>query len=142
MSAGYSKRSLPEKLGIKAGMRVATSGAPRGYARRLEPLPKGASVVEGVRAKCDLVHAFVTSRAELGKSFAKLLSHIEHDGAVWISWPKKTSGVACDIDENEVRAIGLANGVVDVKVCAVDETWSGLKFVHRLADRPAKASKR
>ena len=142
MSAGYSKRSLTEKLGIKPGARVAILGAPRGYARTLGPLPPGAGLVATARGKCDLVHAFVTSRAELAHGFAKLVSRIESDGALWISWPKKSSGVAGDLDENEVRAIGLAYGLVDVKVCAVDDTWSGLKFVYRLADRPKKSKKR
>jgi hypothetical protein len=141
MSPGYSKRSLPEKLGIKPGAHVGLSGAPRGYARTLQALlvgPARARIVEPVRGKCDLVHAFVTSRAALAKSFRKLASHIDHDGALWISWPKKASGVACDLTEDGVRAIGIASGLVDVKVCAVDDTWSGLKFVYRLADRPPK----
>ena len=142
MSPGYSKRSLSEKLGIKAGARVVLSGAPRGYEHTLEPLPDGARISRGSSGRTDLVQHFTTSSAELERAFAKLARRIEHDGALWISWPKKASGVECDLDENRVREIGLGHGLVDVKVCAVDAVWSGLKFVYRLADRPRASKKK
>jgi len=145
MSPGYSKRSLSEKLGIKSGARVVLSGAPSGYEHSLEPLPEGAQISgasRGSTARADIVQHFTTNRSELARAFAKLARRIEADGALWISWPKKASGVACDLDENVVREIGLANGLVDVKVCAVDDVWSGLKFVYRLADRPKAPKKK
>jgi hypothetical protein len=142
MTPGYSKRSLSEKLGIQAGARVALSAAPRGYERLLEPLPEGTRLSRDTTGRADLVQHFATSRDELARSFAKLARRIESDGALWISWPKKASGIECDLDENRVREIGLANGLVDVKVCAVDDVWSGLKFVYRLVDRPKAPKKK
>jgi len=142
MCPGYSKRGLPEKLGIKAGSRVLLVGAPRGYEEMLEPLPEGAELCRGARGLVHVAQCFVTRRADLAREFPRLARRIERDGALWISWPKRASGVSTDLDENVVRAIGLASSLVDVKVCAVDDTWSGLKFVYRLADRPKTAKKK
>jgi hypothetical protein len=139
MSSGYSKRSLSEKLGIKPKARVLLVGAPAGFEKTLEPLPEGAHIARTARGLVDLAHCFVTRRADLAREFPRLSRRIESDGALWISWPKKASGVTTDLDESVVRSIGLANALVDVKVCAVDDTWSGLKFVYRLADRPEKS---
>ena len=135
MSAGYSTRSLPDKLGIKAGARIALVGAPEGYDATLGKLPPGVTRAKAVRGRLDLVQVFVKSRAELARRFPALKKALAIDGALWVSWPKKASGVATDLGEDAIREIGLAHGLVDVKVCAVDEIWSGLKFVYRLADR-------
>jgi hypothetical protein len=134
MPAGYSTRSLSDKLGIKAGARIAFVGAPKGYDATLGELPP-VTQAETLRGPLDLIQVFVTSRAELARRFPTLKKALAIDGALWVSWPKKASGVATDVVEDVVREIGLAQGLVDVKVCAVDETWSGLKFVYRLADR-------
>jgi hypothetical protein len=99
----------------------------------LGPLPEGATA--STRGKLDFALLFVTSHAELATHFRKLGDRLESNGMLWVSWPKKTSGVATDLAEGAVRDYGLTNGLVDVKVCAIDDTWSGLKFVRRLADR-------
>jgi hypothetical protein len=134
MPAGYSARSLSDKLGIKAGARIAFVGAPKGYDTTLGKLPP-VTQAKTLRGPLDLIQVFVTNRAELIRRFPALRKALAIDGALWVSWPKKASGVATDVVEDVVREIGLAQGLVDVKVCAVDETWSGLKFVYRLADR-------
>ena len=135
MPAGYSTRSLPDKLGIKAGARIALVAAPKGYDATLGKLPQGVTPAKALRGPLDLIHVFVKSRAELARRFPVLKKALAIDGALWVSWPKKASGVATNLAEDAIREIGLAHGLVDVKVCAVDETWSGLKFVYRLADR-------
>lgn len=133
--AGYSKTPLAQKLGIKAGQKAVILNAPRGYRRTLGALPEGASIVESLSSESGFIHLFTAERGELERKFAglkrKLLSH----GMLWISWPKGAANVETDLNENIVREIGLKNGLVDVKVCAVDEVWSGLKFVYRLKDR-------
>jgi hypothetical protein len=139
MPAGYSARSLSDKLGIKAGARIAFVGAPKGYDATLGKLPP-VTQAKTLRGPLDLIQVFVTNRADLVRRFPALKKALAIDGALWVSWPKKASGVATDVVEDVVREIGLAQGLVDVKVCAVDETWSGLKFVYRLADR-AKATR-
>ena|SRR5690348_385435 len=133
-TAGYSGTPLHKKLGIKAGSRAWFSGAPKGYESELA---KAGSFQQAVKLGKDLdfLHLFTRTRAELAQAFPRLSKAIKPDGLIWISWPKKTSGVQTDLDENIVRQIGLQAGLVDVKVCAVDETWSGLKFVFRLKDR-------
>jgi hypothetical protein len=149
---GYSGTPLPKKLGIAAGRRVLLVGAPAGFA--LGPLPDGvelAAVPAGGPAAepaagrgaghpagepYDVVLAFCPDLATLEACFADLAGRIPAAGALWICWPKRASGVATDLTENTVRDLGLAGGLVDVKVAAVDATWSGLKFVYRLADRP------
>lgn len=133
--AGYSGTPLSIKLGIKEGMAIATLHAPVAYEDLLGGIPKGARVTTSLRGKMDLIHFFTTSRSELQKSFPRLKTCLAENGILWISWPKGGSGIATDLKENVVREIGLATGLVDVKVCAVDETWSGLKFVYRLKDR-------
>lgn len=124
-----------KKLGIKPGMRVFVDGAPAGYDKTLGPLPGDVTVKAALRRPLDLVHLFAPDRKRLVARFEKAMAAIGKDGMVWVSWPKKSSGVATDVDEAVVRAHGLACGLVDVKVCAVDETWSGLKFVYRVQDR-------
>lgn len=132
--AGYSGTPLPRKLGIKEGHRVLVQ---RGAGVALDPLPAGARVstrpARGTRY--DVILAFCRNRRALGDLLPRSLAHLPAHGALWLCWPKKSSGVTTDIAEADVRAAGLAAGVVDVKICAVDDTWSGLKFVVRIADR-------
>ena len=140
--AGYSGTPLPQKLGIKQGHRLALLGAPDDFEETLGPLPDGVNVRTTARGPLDVVVAFTTRRADLEKRFAGLAKTLDPAGGLWIAWPKRASGVPTDLDENAIRDIGLAAGLVDNKVCAVDETWSGLRFVVRLKDRPARTSKR
>ena len=135
--AGYSGTPLPQKLGIRAGSRVALVRAPEGFAVVLDPLPDGVRLGTQARGAQDVVVFFATRLAELERRFASLARSVEPAGGLWIAWPKKTAHVATDLSENVVRDVGLANGLVDNKVCAVDDTWSGLRFVYRLRDRPA-----
>jgi hypothetical protein len=137
--AGYSGTPLPKKLGLKEGMTFAVVNAPDGYEAMLGGLPAGAKRVARLGGKLPFIHFFTSSRAELAKRFAALKKTLADDGALWISWPKRSSKVATDLDESIVRELGLAAGLVDVKVCAVDETWSGLKFVYRIKDRAPRS---
>ena len=132
--AGYSKRTLVEKLGMRPGARAAIAGAPDGYESALGPLPEG--VEHSLDPPLDFVHVFAAERAELERAFREMKPKLAPDGMLWASWPKKAAKVPTDLDENVVRHIGLDQGLVDVKVAAVDEVWSGLKFVYRLKDRP------
>ena len=120
--AGYSKRSLIDKLGIKEGYRVAILGAPPHYATTLGKLPPGVEFSRKLQGEKDFLHFFSASRQELEQRFPALKSCLAQSGMLWISWPKGSAGVATDLNENVVRDIGLGNGLVDVKVCAVDET--------------------
>lgn len=133
--AGYSGTPLPRKLGIKEGARVAVLSAPDGFFRALGRLPDGVVLRTDARTTSDVMVFFATRRAELERRFTKLAGKLERDGGLWIAWPKRASGVATDLTEAVVREIGLAVGLVDNKVCAVDEIWSGLRFVYRLEDR-------
>jgi hypothetical protein len=142
--AGYSGTPLPQKLGIKAGARVALVRAPDGFEKELHPLPDNVMLREQARGSQDVVLFFATRRAELERRFATLARSVSPAGGLWIAWPKRTACVATDLSENIVRDVGLEHGLVDNKVCAVDDTWSGLRFVYRLKDRPAakKAAKK
>jgi Protein of unknown function (DUF3052) len=135
--AGYSQRSLSEKLGIKAGHRIAFVAAPKGFDATLGPLPAGVRRARELRGTIDLIVMFAGDAAGLSRKLTSAKRAISPGGMLWVCWPKKTSGVVTDVDESFVREIGLAAGLVDVKICAVDATWSGLKFVYRLRDRPA-----
>src|SRR5881409_3354280 len=135
MPAGYSQSSLVEKLGIKPGMRIAILHAPRGYRATLGKLPRGVTVTSVARGVLPLIHFFTTDRALLERQLSALLRALAPDGALWVSWPKKASGVPTDMTEDVVRAIALPTGLVDVKVAAVDEVWSGLKLVRRRKTR-------
>jgi hypothetical protein len=131
---GYSGTPLPKKLGIKPGFRVRLANAPAEV--RAELRAALAECVEVQRGGAlDFVMLFTKSRAELTKEFSLMARLLDSAGMLWVSWPKKSSGVPTDVDENVVRNIGLAAGLVDVKVCAVTEVWSGLKFVRRVKDR-------
>jgi len=132
-SFGYSGTPLIKKLGIKPGARLQFVSEPKGFAGLLGELPAGSRSAS--RGALDFAMLFVKSQSDLKKGFARLRDRLEPDGMLWVSWPKKTSGVATDVTEGVVRTFGLESGLVDVKVCAVDDTWSGLKFVRRLKDR-------
>ena len=134
-SEGYSGTPLPRKLGIREGSRVAVVSAPDGFTRVLDPLPTGVQLRTGARGRCDVVVYFVTRRAELTRRFPTFVRALESDGGLWVAWPKKTSGVATDLGFDAVQTVGLDAGLVDNKVCAIDATWSGLRFVRRVADR-------
>jgi hypothetical protein len=133
--AGYSTRTLSDKLGIKPGTPVIALGAPASYRALLDPLPPGATLQPRLSPDAAFVHRFVSSRKELAADFPKLADALADEGTLWISWPKKTSGVDTDLTENAIRDLGLPLGLVDVKVCAIDEVWSGLKFVRRVENR-------
>lgn len=137
-ASGYSGTPLSGKLGIKPGMRWLVQGVvPPHYEQLLAPLPAGASVVRRARAPHAAVHVFASRRAELSKRLAGLRSSIQPDGFVWVSWPKRASGVPTDVTEDEIRRVALPLDFVDIKVCAVDATWSGLKLVIRREARIA-----
>ena len=135
--AGYSGTPLVKKLGIKEGFSIRIVNAPTGFEQQLE-LPAGVTISGKSKKPLDFVLLFTQSQRALEKEFSRHAATLTPAGMLWISWPKKTSGVESDLNENIVRDIGLAKGMVDVKVCAVDEVWSGLKFVFRLKDRPQK----
>lgn len=134
--AGYSGTPLIRKLGIKPGARVALLGAPDGFDRTLGELPPDVSVRRWARGPLDVIVAFYLDRAELERALPRLRGALDLTGGMWIAWPKRASGVPTDLAENVVRELGLAAGLVDNKVAAVDEVWSGLRFVYRLRDRP------
>lgn len=133
--AGYSGTPLAKKLGFRPGLRVKTRRAPDDYAELVAPLPEGLVLGSRLRGTVDILHVFVTRRAELEAGVRDGLSAISRDGAIWVSWPKKSSGVKSDVTEDVVREVALPLGLVDVKVCAVDDTWSALKLVIRKALR-------
>jgi hypothetical protein len=136
MAAGYSGTPLVKKLGIKANVKALIIGEPKAYFDWIHPLPEGTKFLRKAPAsEVDFIHLFVTEFKDFSSKFKAHSKILKKDGMLWISWPKKSSGVATDLDENIIRDFGLKNGLVDVKVCAVDETWSGLKFMFRLADR-------
>ena len=134
---GYSGKGLGQKLGIKSWSRVKTRNAPAHYLQLLGELPEDAQVSPRIRKPVDFVHLFAIARAQLAIELKRALADIDQDGAVWVSWPKKSSGVRTDLTEDVIREVALPMGLVDIKVCAVDETWSGLKLVIRKANRKA-----
>jgi len=140
--SGYSGTPLAQKLGIRAGSRVYLHQPPEHYARLVAPLPPGVQMMARLDAQSDLVHIFAVRRAALRGTLLRVLKHLRPDAAVWISWPKKASGMATDITEDVIRAVALPLTLVDIKVCAVDEVWSGLKFVIRKSARPLAAPRR
>jgi len=136
-TAGYSGTPLPSKLGIREGSRLLLVDPPEDFGATLGELPAGVeSLGEGASA-VDVALLFAPDAAAVRTRFASLAASLQPAGGLWIAWPKRSSGVATDLDENLVREIGLAEGLVDNKVCAIDATWSGLRFVWRLRDRPA-----
>src|SRR5262245_15085124 len=139
MSAGYSGTPLAKKLGIAAGSRIFLSDAPRNYLELVAPLPQGARIVRKIDEKTDIVHLFATERTRLAALLRSSLVKVRPDAAIWVSWPKKSSKVATDITEDTIREAALPMGLVDIKVCAVDGVWSGLKLVVRRENRPRVA---
>ncbi len=133
--AGYSGTPLAKKLGIKAGATVALIGEPDEFRDLLDPLPDGVDFRTDLRTKPDIAIAFFTERSKLRQRLPALARAIHPNGALWLAWPKKASGVATDLDGNAIRELGLAAGVVDIKVAAISETWSGHRFAHRVKDR-------
>ena len=133
--AGYSGTPLPQKLGIKPGMIVVAIDPPENYRKLLGEIPSGVNLATRPVGNTKLVHLFATRRSELAKQLSSLRLKIAEDAAVWVSWPKKSSGVATDITEDVIRAVALPLGFVDIKVCAVDDIWSGLKLMIRKENR-------
>lgn len=136
MTSGYSGKSVAQKMGIKPGQRLLIVNAPDGYGAILGELPDGVEVAHDHELPpFDLIQYFCTERAAYERDFPLLRDALTTAGMLWVSWPKKAAKMNSDLDENIIREFGLANGLVDVKVIAVDERWSGLKFVRRLKDR-------
>ena len=133
--AGYSGKPLSQKLGIKPGFCIFVDGSPRPYRDIIDALPDDVKIVPRAAAGLDMVHLFVTAAAGLASKLKRHRKAIAPDGMIWVSWPKKASGVATDLSDVVVREVGLSLGLVDIKVCAVDEVWSGLKFVIPVAQR-------
>jgi hypothetical protein len=133
--AGYSGTPLLKKLGIKAGFTICVIQSPEKYFDWLVPLPENVTVKEKPAGELDFIHLFVKDRKTFRQLFVKSKKNLKKDGMMWISWPKKSSKVASDLDENIIRDFGLKEGLVDVKVCAIDEIWSALKFVIPVKDR-------
>ncbi|HJU65897.1 MAG TPA: DUF3052 domain-containing protein [Gemmatimonadaceae bacterium] len=140
--AGYSSTPLPRKLGIKSGFRVAFLHAPSDFARTLGELPDDVRITTQARSESDLAVLFVTSAATLRREFPRLVPRIATDGMLWVAWPKKASGLQTDLTFDVVQRTGLGEGLVDTKICAIDDTWSGLRFVRRLEDRRRTTSAR
>ena len=136
--AGYSGTPLVKKLGIKDGASVALLAAPANFAGTLTPLPEGVEVREQARGKLDVIVFFATRERELARRFPVMARALQPAGGLWVAWPKKASCVATDLTFDPVQQTGLDCGLVDNKVCAIDETWSALRFVYRVADRPAR----
>ena len=133
--AGYSGKPLTQKLGIKPGFCIFVDGAPITYDAVVGKLPDDVRIAARLKPSLDMVHMFASSAAALRKKLPACREAIAPDGMMWVSWPKKSSGVTTDVTEDVVRATALSLGLVDVKVCAVDDTWSGLKLVIPLKQR-------
>jgi len=149
--AGYSGTPLSKKLGIKAGHAVYVIDAPAGYRALLAPLPDGVTFVARLSDSVDVIHVFVTKASKLAAALPRIRTQMRPDASVWVSWPKKAASrsrrssdrLETDVTEDVVRAVALPTGLVDVKVCAVDDVWSGLKLMVRKALRePATARPR
>jgi hypothetical protein len=136
--AGYSSTPLAKKIGIKEGSRIALVNAPEEFQSELGKLPDRATVVGRLTNSLDIILFFVLTERALSKDFSRLANKLLTNGMIWIAWPKKSSGVPTDLTFDRVQKIGLNAGLVDVKICAIDEIWSGLKFVYRLQDRSSR----
>lgn len=135
MTAGYSGTPLPQKLGIKPRLTLVIIDAPTSYGRLLGAIPEGVTFSDRLKPDSSFVHVFVKKRNELAKRLSVVREKIADTGTVWVSWPKKSAGVPTDVTEDVVRAVALPLGFVDVKVCAINETWSGLKLMVRRENR-------
>ena len=133
--SGYSGTPLAKKLGIKAGHTVALIEAPDGFARTLEPLPEDVTIRDQARGRFDVIVLFADRRARLSRRFLPIARKMRPRGGLWVGWPKKASKVPTDLSFDAVQTIGLATGLVDNKICAIDEIFSGLRFVVRLENR-------
>jgi hypothetical protein len=133
--AGYSGTPLPRKLGIKPGARVFAVDSPKTYQTLISPLPSKAALVSTFDDTVDVIHVFVTRKVELSRFLKRALGKMRRDAAIWVSWPKKAAGMSTDVTEHTIREVALPLGLVDIKVCAVDDTWSGLKLVIRKENR-------
>ena len=134
--SGYSQTPLVKKLGIKPGFRIKTRFEPEDYWDWINPLPQDLKISKSAKPQSlDFVHLFAVNRKVFEREFNRLKSEIKKDGMLWVSWPKKSSGIQSDLDDGVIRNHGLSSGLVDVKVCAVSDVWSGLKFMYRLKDR-------
>lgn len=138
--AGYSGTPLVKKLGIKEGSRIALVNPPKDFISQLKELPDHVQFIKSSAKSLDIILFFVLTERALAGDFAKFAARLAANGMIWIAWPKKSSGVATDLSFEHVQQIGLDAGLVDVKICAIDETWSGLKFVYRLKDRASRKS--
>ena len=136
-ASGYSGTPLPRKLGIGAGCRLYLHAAPANYPSLVAPLPEGVQVVARIGSDTDVIHLFATRRGELARALHECRAAMRDAAAIWVSWPKKSSGLASELTEDTIRELALPLQLVDVKVCAVDETWSGLKLVVRREARAA-----
>jgi hypothetical protein len=135
---GYSGTPLVRKLGIREGFRVGVVNPPAGFEKTLKPLPKNVEFDARLKDPLDLVLLFVNSEKTLKSRFPILAKKLATDGIIWVAWPKKSSGVSTDLSFDNVQKTGLQAGLVDVKICAVSDVWSGLKFVYRLKDRSSR----
>ena len=131
MPAGYSGTPLAKKLGFKPGDLVCLLGAPAGFRKLLVPLPEGVTFATRFNQSARIVHVFATRKSDLSRVLASCRKSLAPDAGIWVSWPKKAAKMETDITEDVIRAVALPMGLVDIKVCAVDETWSGLKLVLR-----------
>jgi len=129
--SGYSGTPLAKKLGFKEGIRVRITGAPENYSDLVNPLPDGITISSRIAKNIDIWHFFTRSEGDLRSKLPSMMLAIFPDGAIWVSWPKKSSGVPSSVTEDTIRSVALPLGLVDIKVCAVDATWSGLKLVIR-----------
>ncbi len=136
-TAGYSGTPLVSKLGIKPGATLALIGAPDDFDRTLGELPDGVAIRRRLQGRLDVIVAFYVERSALERRLPALRGALQPAGGLWLAWPKRASGVATDLSDNVVRELGLAAGLVDNKVCAIDAVWSGLRLVYRRRDRPA-----
>jgi hypothetical protein len=133
--AGYSGTPLPKKLGVKAGSRLLLINAPDNFKEELTDLPDGATVTDRLHDQVTCAIIFAKTEAELKKQLARVIPRLAAAGGLWLAWPKKAAKVPTELDERLVQRIGLATGLVDNKICAINETWSGLRFVIRIKDR-------
>lgn len=139
-TAGYSGTPLAKKLGLRAGARLYLQGAPANYLELIAPAPAGLTTARRIDAHTDLLHLFVMRRAQLGGALQRARTAMRADAVIWVSWPKKASRVPTDVTEDVIRELALPLGLVDIKVCAVDETWSGLKLMLRRSERASAAN--
>ena len=133
--AGYSGTPLVKKLGIKEGFKIYIKNPPSNYVELISPMPDGVKIIRRLSTELDMIHFFTKSKSELAANIENFMHRIKQDGMIWISWPKKSAKVPTDVTEDVLREVILPLGLVDVKVCAIDEVWSGLKLVIRKEDR-------